>query len=144
MVDAGSLTLNALGAAAADFFLARLRDGDIVAITPGTSIQAVVQAIDTTRSYSKVEVAPMLGAIQGPIESDMNYLATDMGERLGARAYQLHAPAFVASREDCEVLRCMGPVKEILRLPVVRALPFGCGHGGCGNLAFCTVHSPIC
>jgi len=114
MVDAGSLTLNALGAAAADFFLERLRDGDVVAITPGTTIQATVQAIDTMRSYSKVEVAPMLGAIQGQIESDMNYLATNMGERLGARAYQLHAPAFVASREDCEALRSMGPVKEIL------------------------------
>lgn len=114
MVDAGSSTLNALGAAAADFFLERLRDGDVIAITPGTTVQAIVQAIDTTRSYSKVEVAPMLGAIQGQIESDMNYLATNMGERLGAQAYQLHAPAFTDNREQCETLQSMAQVKNIL------------------------------
>ena len=114
MVDAGSSTLNALGAAAAAFFLERLRDGDVVAITPGTTIQAVVQAIDTTRSYGKVEVAPMLGAIQGQIESDMNYLATNMGERLGAKAYQLHAPAFADNREQREALQSIAQVKNIL------------------------------
>ena len=114
MVDAGSSTLNALGAAAAEFFLERLRDGDVVGITPGTTIQAVIQTIDTTRSYGKVEVAPMLGAIQGQIESDMNYLATNLGERLGARAYQLHAPAFVENWEQREALQSMAQVKNIL------------------------------
>ena len=114
MIEAGSLTLNALGAAAADFFLNRLRDGDIVAITPGTTIQATVQAIDTTRSYDNVQVAPMLGAIQGQIQSDMNYLATNLGEKLNAQAYQLHAPAFADTRAHGDALRSMIQVKDIL------------------------------
>jgi DNA-binding transcriptional regulator LsrR (DeoR family) len=114
MVEAGSLTLNALGAAAADFFLERLRDGDTVAITPGTTVQAIVQAIDTTRAYSNVQVAPMLGAIQGQIESDMNYLATNLGERLNAQAYQLHAPAFADTKAHGDALRSMVQVKNIL------------------------------
>ena len=114
MADAGSLTLNALGAAAAEFFLERLHDGDIVAITPGTTIQATVQAIDTTRSYSKVQVVPMLGAIQGQIESDMNYLATNMGEKLNAKAYQLHAPVFADTKAHGDALRSMVQVKDIL------------------------------
>ena len=113
MGDSSSLSLNALGTAAANFFLEHLRDGDVVAITPGTTIQAVVQAIDTTRSY-KVEVAPMLGAIQGQIESDMNFLATNMGERLGAKAYQLHAPAFADTKAHGDTLRSMVQVKNIL------------------------------
>ena len=113
MGDSSSLSLNALGTAAANFFLEPLRDGDVVAITPGTTIQAVVQAIDTTRSY-KVEVAPMLGAIQGQIESDMNFLATNMGERLGAKAYQLHAPAFADTKAHGDTLRSMVQVKNIL------------------------------
>ena len=93
--------------------LNQLRDGDVLAITPGTTVQAVVQAIETTRPY-KIEVVPVLGAIQGQIESDMNYLAMNLGERLGAKAYQLHAPAFADTREHGETLRSMGPVKEIL------------------------------
>jgi DNA-binding transcriptional regulator LsrR (DeoR family) len=113
IAESGSSSLNALGAAAADFLLAHLRDGDVLAITPGTTVQAVAQALEATRPY-QVEVVPILGAVQGPIESDMNYLATNLAERLGGKAYQLHAPAFVDSREQCQALNSMGPVKEIL------------------------------
>jgi DNA-binding transcriptional regulator LsrR (DeoR family) len=108
-----SSMLNAIGTVAADFLLDRIKDGDILAITPGTTVQAVVQSLDATRSY-QVEVVPMLGAIQGEIESDMNYLATTMGERLGAKSYQLHAPAFVDTPENGELVRSMAPVKKIL------------------------------
>lgn len=111
--SSSSSLLNAIGTVAADFFLEQIRDGDVVAITPGTSVQAVVQSIDATRPY-QVEIVPMLGAIQGEIESDMNYLATHMADRLGAKSYQLHAPAFVDTREHGEVVRTMVPVKQIL------------------------------
>ena len=108
-----SSLLNAIGTVTANFLLDHLRDGDVLAITPGTTVQAVVQSIEATRPY-KVEIVPILGSIQGELESDMNYLATHMGERLGAKSYQLHAPAFVDTREACEVLRSMEPVKKIL------------------------------
>jgi DNA-binding transcriptional regulator LsrR (DeoR family) len=111
--DTSRSLLNALGTVAANFLLERLRDGDVLAISPGTTVQAVVQSIETTRPY-QVEVVPILGAIQGPIESDMNYLATDLADRVGGRSYQLHAPAFVETREHCELLRSMSPVKDIL------------------------------
>jgi len=113
VAESSTSPLNTLGAAAADFLLARLRDGDILAITPGTTIQAVAQALEATRQY-QIQIVPVLGAIQGPIESDMNYLANHMAEKLGCKAYQLHAPAFVETREHCEVVQSMAPVKEIL------------------------------
>ncbi len=108
-----SSLLNALGTVAADFLLEQIRDGDVVAITPGTTVQAIMQSIDAKRPY-QVEVVPMLGAIQGEIESDMNYLATHMADRLGAKSYQLHAPAFVDTAEHAEIVRSMVPVKDIL------------------------------
>jgi DNA-binding transcriptional regulator LsrR (DeoR family) len=111
--ESSSSPLHSLGAATADYLLAHLRDGDVLAITPGSTVQAVVQAIETTRTY-KIEVVPVLGALQGPIESDMNYLAMNLGEKLGAKAYQLHAPAFVDTAEHGEALRTMAPFKEIL------------------------------
>lgn len=111
--NTSSSLMSALGTVAADFLLEQMRDGDVVAITPGTSVQAVVESLDAMRPY-QVEVVPMLGAIQGKIESDMNYLATTMGERLGARSYQLHAPAFVDTLEHGDVVRSMEPVKNIL------------------------------
>jgi DNA-binding transcriptional regulator LsrR (DeoR family) len=113
--EGSSSQLNDIGAVAADYLLAHLRDGDILAITPGTTVQAVAQALEVTRTY-RVEVVPILGAVQGPIESDMNYLATYMAEKLGGKAYQLHAPAFVETRENCELLSSMEPFKEILEI----------------------------
>jgi DNA-binding transcriptional regulator LsrR (DeoR family) len=113
VAESSTSPLNALGAAAADFLLAHLRDGDVLGIGGGSAVNALVQSITPARTY-QVEVVPLLGAVQGQITNDVNYLATQFAERLGAKAYQLHAPAFVDSREHCEALRSMGPVKEIL------------------------------
>jgi DNA-binding transcriptional regulator LsrR (DeoR family) len=113
LADTSSSPLNALGNIAAEFLLERLRDGDVLGIGGGTAVNAIVGALSPSRSY-QVEVVPLLGAVQGEITHDVNYLAARMAERLGGKAYQLHAPAFVDTREHGETLRSMGPVKEIL------------------------------
>ncbi len=113
VAENGSSPLNALGAAAAEFLLAHLRDGDVLGIGGGSAVHALYQAITPARSY-KVEVVPLIGAVQGEISTDSNYLAAHLAERLGGKAYQLHAPVIVDSREQCETLKSMGPVKEIL------------------------------
>lgn len=113
VAESSSSPLNELGAATADFLLTHLRDGDVLGIGGGSAINALVQAISPARPY-RVQVVPLMGAVQGEITHDVNYLATHLAERLGAKSYQLHAPAFVDTREHCETLRSMGPVKEIL------------------------------
>lgn len=113
VAESSSSPLNDLGAIAADFLLAHLRDGDVLGIGGGTAVSALMQAIVPTRTY-EIEVVPLMGAVQGEITNDVNYLATHLAEKLGARSYQLHAPAFVDTKEHCETLRSMGPVKEIL------------------------------
>jgi DNA-binding transcriptional regulator LsrR (DeoR family) len=113
VAESSSSPLNELGAAAADFLLTHVRDGDVLGIGGGSAINALVQAIGPARPY-RVQVVPLMGAVQGEITHDVNYLATHLADRLGAKSYQLHAPAFVDTREHCETLRSMGPVKEIL------------------------------
>ena len=113
VAESSSTPLNALGNIAAEFLLERLRDGDVLGVGGGSSVSATLQALSPTRNY-EVEVVPLLGAVQGEITNDVNYLATHIAERLGGKAYQLHAPAFVDTPEHCETLRSMGPVKEIL------------------------------
>jgi DNA-binding transcriptional regulator LsrR (DeoR family) len=105
--------LNAVGSAAANYLMEHIHDGDVIAISPGTTVQAVIQALDSQRQY-QVEIVPILGSIQGELESDLNYLSIIMGDRLGAKSHKLHAPAFVESREQCEILRSIEPVKKIL------------------------------
>ena len=102
-----------LGRAGVNCLLKHLRDGDVIGIGGGTAVHAVVQAITPLRPYD-IEVVPVLGAVQGQVTTDVNYLAARLAERLGGRAYQLHAPAFVDTREQRDMLLSMGPVKEIL------------------------------
>jgi DNA-binding transcriptional regulator LsrR (DeoR family) len=102
-----------LGRAAANYLLERLRDGDVIGIGGGTGVHSVVRALDPPRSYD-VTVVPMLGAVQGRVTTDVNYLAAQMAERLGGKAYQLHAPAFAETKEQRDTLKRMGPIKEIL------------------------------
>jgi DNA-binding transcriptional regulator LsrR (DeoR family) len=61
-----------------------------------------------------VEIVPILGAVQGQATTDVNDLAAQLAERLGGRAYRLHAPAFVDSRKQRDALLSMGPIREIL------------------------------
>jgi DNA-binding transcriptional regulator LsrR (DeoR family) len=113
VAESSTSPLNALGTAAADYLLQHLRDGDVLGVASGTTVQALIEAIAPTRSY-EVEVVPIIGSVQGQLTTDGNYLAAHLAERLGAKAYQLPAPAFVDTRAHCETLRLMGPVKEIL------------------------------
>jgi len=101
-----------LGRAGADCLLRYVRDGDVIAIGGGSSVYAVAQALEPTRSYD-VAVVPILGGVQGSAYTDVNYLATQIAQRLGGRAYQFHAPAFVDTLEQREMLLSLGPVKEV-------------------------------
>lgn len=113
--ESSSSMLSALGAVAAEFLQKHLRDGDVLGIGGGTAVHAVVQAIDPLNTHHvQVKVVPILGAVQGQITTDVNYLAAHLAERLGGKAYQLHAPAFVDTREHSKTLQSIGPVKEIL------------------------------
>lgn len=102
-----------LGRAGASYLLDHLRDGDIIGIGGGTGVYSVVQALEPPRTYD-VKVVPVLGAVQGRVTTDVNYLAAQLAERLGGKAYQLHAPAFVETGKQRDTLLEMGPIKEIL------------------------------
>jgi DNA-binding transcriptional regulator LsrR (DeoR family) len=106
-------SLRSIGVAAASFLLDHLRDGDVIAIGGGTTIQSMVESVVADRKY-QVDVVPMVGGIQGQSTTDVNYLASQLAERLGGRAFQLYSPAFVETSEQRDALLCMAPIKEIL------------------------------
>jgi len=111
--EGATLTSYPLGRATATYLLEHLRDGDIIAIGPGASVHAAVEAIEAPRDFD-VTVVPLVGAVQSQVMTDVNYLAVRLAAQLGGKAYQLHAPAFVETREHRESLVMMRPVKEIL------------------------------
>ncbi len=111
--DNDEAVIRTLGRAGAAYLLERVHDGDVIGISAGQAILALVQAVESPRQFD-VTVAPVLGGVQGVVTSDVNYLATELAGRLGGRAYQLHAPAFLETREQRDALQAMTPVREIL------------------------------
>jgi DNA-binding transcriptional regulator LsrR (DeoR family) len=106
----------AIGRAAAYYLLQHLRDGDVICISGGKTLTALVQAIqavEVPRQYN-VHVVPATGGVQGSHSTDVNYLAAQLADRLGGKAYQLHAPVLVDTPEEREVVLSLRQVREIL------------------------------
>jgi DNA-binding transcriptional regulator LsrR (DeoR family) len=107
--------LSFLGMVGARYLLEHLQDGDVIAIGGGTTIHALVEAIQPQRAY-KVDVVPAVGGVQGRATTDVNFLADRLAERLGGRSFHLLAPAFAESPQQREELLKMGPIREILNI----------------------------
>lgn len=107
--------LSGLGMVAAEYLLQHINDGDVIGIGGGTAVNAVVQSIEPQREYD-ISVVPLLGAVQGQITTDVNYLADRLAQRLGGKVFQLHAPAFVDTSEHCQTILSISPVKEIVEI----------------------------
>jgi DNA-binding transcriptional regulator LsrR (DeoR family) len=102
-----------VGDAAARMLLDRIKDGQTIGITGGKGMQALVENLNPDRTYD-VEVVPVTGCVQGMHYTDVNHVATQLAEKLGGKAWQIHAPLFAETPEQRDVLMSMRQVKEIL------------------------------
>ncbi len=111
--DNPDVVLQTVGEAAASMLLDHLKDGDTICITGGKGVGAVVDALNPNRKYD-VEVVPATGCVQGKHYTDVNHVATQLAEKLGGRAYQIHAPLFAESVEQKDMLVNMRSVEDIM------------------------------
>lgn len=108
-------TLQQVGRAAANQLLEALRDGDVIAITGGKAVSAVVENLQPERAFD-VTVVPLTGGVQGKHYTDVNHLATRFSEKLGGRTMLVHAPLFAESREQRDILMKMASIREVFDL----------------------------
>jgi DNA-binding transcriptional regulator LsrR (DeoR family) len=107
--------LQQVGRAAANELLTSIRDGDVIAITGGKAVSAIVAALPQDRRFD-VTVVPLTGGVQGKYYTDVNHLATQLAARLGGSAMLLHAPLFAESRAQRNTLMKVGSIREVLDL----------------------------
>ncbi len=108
-------TLQQVGRAAANMLLETLRDGDVIAITGGKAVSAVVENMMPERAFD-VTVVPLTGGVQGKFYTDVNHLASRLAERLGGRTLLMHAPLFAESREQRDMLMEMASIRDVFEL----------------------------
>jgi DNA-binding transcriptional regulator LsrR (DeoR family) len=108
--------LQDVGQAAASYLLEQLRDGDTICMGGGRSLAAMVTAVSTDKHFQDVRVVPSLGGVQGRHYTDVNNLAFELAQRLRAKPFQLHAPAFADNLEEKEIISAVRQVEEILKM----------------------------
>lgn len=108
-------TLRQVGRAAGNQLLEALRDGDVIAITGGKAVSAVVENLLPERSFD-VTVVPLTGGVQGKHYTDVNHLATKLAEKLGGKTMLVHAPLFAESREQRDMLMEMASIRSVFDL----------------------------
>ena len=107
--------LQLVGRAAANELLETISDGDVIAITGGKAMSAVVANLTPDRTFD-VTVVPLTGGVQGKYYTDVNHLATQLADRLGGSTMLLHAPLFAESREQRNTLMEVGSIREVFDL----------------------------
>ncbi len=107
--------LQSVGQAAAIFFLENLKDGDVVCMGGGTTLSAMVDAIQCEKKF-EVTIVPASGGVQGRHDTDVNNLVADMASKLGGTGLSLHAPAFTDSSQERNSLLALRQVREVLDL----------------------------
>ncbi|PCJ09660.1 MAG: Crp/Fnr family transcriptional regulator [Rhodobacteraceae bacterium] len=108
-------TLQQVGRAAANMLQETVRDGDVIAITGGKAVSAVVENLSPERKIN-VTVVPLTGGVQGKFYTDVNHLVTQMADRLGGTPMLIHAPLFAESRSQRDMLKGMASTKEVFDL----------------------------
>lgn len=109
------VAMQTIGPAAADYLLQHVRDGDVICISGGKALYAIIHALNPKKRYD-VTVVPATGGYQGRHYNDVNYLAGELAARLGGKAYQLHAPVLVDTTEEREALLSVRQISSILDL----------------------------
>lgn len=112
-VEDESTMVNTLGRAAASELLRQIHPKDTICIGGGMAVYLLTQAIESRR-MGDLRIVPLMGGVQGRVQTDVNFLASTLAEKLGGKAFQVHAPAFVDTAIQREQLIEIRQVKEIL------------------------------
>lgn len=102
-----------LGRAAARVLLEIIKDGDIIAITGGTTMFHVADAIRAERR--DVTVVPGRGALGERVEIQANTIAAKLAQSLGGKYRLLHAPDNLSQQALAELVRDPG-IADVLAL----------------------------
>jgi DNA-binding transcriptional regulator LsrR (DeoR family) len=113
LIEGYDATIENVGKAAAEYLVAHLRDGDIIALGGGQFVSSAVKSLSADKSFP-VKVVPSIGGVQGRHFTDVNNLAAEMARKLGGESYQLHTPAFVDNEEERDILLGTRHVTEVL------------------------------
>lgn len=123
--DSKPFVIKELGKAAARQLERMVRDGDIIAITGGTTMAQV--AANVSRQNKDVTVVPGRGGLGERMELQANTIAAQLGQALGGHYYLLHAPDHMPPQARAELMREPGIAQVLSLIKRTKILIHGIG-----------------
>lgn len=122
-----------MGKEAASYLRSFLKNGDIVAVTGGTTMAQVPKGMPRLEGYEDVVVVAARGGLGEKVEIQANTIAAELAERLGAKYRLLYVPDNLGP-EAMESVTSEPHIKEVLSL-IKRADVVIHGIGGAEEMA---------
>jgi len=85
-----------IGRLAAQLLQEEIKNGDILAVTGGTTLAEVAARMDSRQEVSDVLVVPGRGGLGEDVEIQANTIAAEIAKKLGGSYYLLHVPDNIA------------------------------------------------
>ena len=112
-LDAALPRVGSLGAA---WLVDHLPTHGSIAVSWGSTVQAVVDAVSTSEPHPELEVLPLVGGLSNVDSTrDANVLVRSLAARLGSTHRRLYAPAVVESSATRDAILAEPAIGEVLR-----------------------------
>lgn len=102
-----------LGKEAAKILLSSLKDGDIVAVTGGTTVAQIPKCMAFEPGFEKVTVVPGRGGLGESVELQSNTIAAELAKKLRAQYKMLYVPDNLSPEAMESVVNEPG-IKEVI------------------------------
>jgi len=113
--DHSEWVLQELGRTGARLLKQRVREGDVIAVTGGSSMASVAEQLQSTPAFRTVQFVPARGGLGEQVELQANTLASVMASRTGGSYRLLHVPDRL-STDALQALLEEPHVAEVLQL----------------------------
>lgn len=102
-----------LGRTAARYIESVIEDGNIIAITGGTTMKKVIDNFSSAHNYKNAIVVPARGGMARKVETEANTLAANFAYKLEANYKLLHVPDNLSSQTMNAILN-ENSIKEVI------------------------------
>lgn len=102
--DQDQVIKRTIGSVAAQVLISLLKDGDILALTGGTTVAEMVDAFPKDHSYEQVTIVPARGGMDDDIEYQANNLVGRLAQKINATYRLFHLPAQISSIDTYQLL----------------------------------------
>lgn len=103
-----------LGAAASNYLLRMIRNGQTIGISSGTTLYEVATAMTSSQYFPELQFIPLVGGMGDErVDIHANQIVAKLAEVLKAKCKLLHAPVLVDSKEAKEIIVNQSSIKSI-------------------------------